>query len=177
MHLNITNTKIPVKMKGLTNLTLLDPMIITRGLRLLIDKMESEDYSHITPPSSSTTWGTIAREVYSHFNYFEGNKIVFAFYWSKNIFSGSKVISHADFDPCGRPRINYNTRFHSANSYAMRDWWKNLFHEYMHHADINSPFSFGHADANDKLSAPYLVGEWAGEIYDQIMSEQLIPKA
>lgn len=171
MRLNCTNVKIPTKMQGLTDLTLLSEYMLDDGLKELLKIMRRPDMKNLKPSSSNITWGKIADEIEKYREGWKMEHIVFSFYCEKNIFFGHKVVSHANFDKVGHPRINYNTRFSGASTYTARDYWKNFFHELIHHFDKCSPYSFGHKNAKDIKSAPYVVGEWSLHIYDKLIQK------
>lgn len=110
------------------------------------------------PANSTATFRDIAVEL-KRFLLLDIN---FRFYNSKNIFIGHNVISHAN----NLNVINYNKRFHSVKTFTLRDWFKNFFHELTHLADQTSVFSFDHDGQKDKLSAPMVVAETAGIVWD-----------
>lgn len=161
--MKIVTLKIPVNMK---NLPLLVDFINKNGTKflnyLIADLEKLEGY----PDNSNATYKMIAADLKKEFTY---SWINFVFYRSKNPFWGKNVISHAT----NGNTINYNTRFHSDESFTLVDWLCNYFHEISHLADQRSVYSYDHKDQSQYNAAPMVVSRMARVIYLRHESEWL----
>lgn len=156
--MKINSEKIPLKFKTLPEFVVI---ISNHGERLLSEVRIRLRALEGMPSSSNASFSMIADEL----EVFHQNYVNFKFYGSRNPFSGKNVISHAT----NGFEINYNTRFHAAETFAVVDWVANFFHELTHLADQRSKFSFGHDGQNDYNAAPMVVSRIARKVFQEFM--------
>ena len=160
--MNIISNKVPLDFKNLPEAL---KFIRDHGDSVLLTICRRLENLEGKPSNSNVTFKILADEMSKLHNL----PFRVLFYSSRNFFVGHNVISHGT----NGNTVNFNTRFHSIETFEVVDWVANWFHELTHLADQRSAFSFDHRNQSDYNAAPMVIARMARQVYNEMIGQKV----